>query len=316
MRFASLVVLALVVACSDTPTLEEDAGADAAAGEDANVDAAADGDVDAQLPDAGGPGDAGDGSIEAGPTCMCAGVSTCCDGCHPRNLGSACDDGLVCSATSTCDEEGACSATSSTTCAVTWPACQARACSEPGGCGVATPIRNGMSCDDGNASTYADTCSAGACAGTPSACTVNNGGCTGSGVVCIGNDPAPPTCRCSSRYNVTATTVYDTTTGLTWRRAQAGTTHTFTTATAFCSGLAADGGGWRLPTVAELVGLHTGSSSAPFIDTCAFPSTSTDDFWTSSPWSQAGYHYAVDFGGCCGGAGAQDSSSLHVRCVR
>jgi hypothetical protein len=240
-----------------------------------------------RLADDGGY-DAGDSGIDAGD----AGDSGHDSGADPRH------DGGICVNTNACP--------------VAWPECQARTCDETLGCGAVTNIREGFGCDDGNANTYGDECASGTCAGTTYACTVNNGGC--GAATCIGNDPAPPTCQCSGRYNVTASEVVDTTTGLVWQRTASATLYTHANALTHCSGM---GGGWRVPTSAELLGIHTGASGAlPRIDGCAFPGTASVSFWTSSPDVIATYYEVVDFGGCCGAPGDVASALHPVRCVR
>lgn len=294
---ALLCTVALFTGCDEKSKPSTDAGVDsgADAGRDSGVDAGSD----------------------AGPTCECAGMSTCCDGCHPRNDGMACNDGLTCSATSACNAAGAC-VLATPTCTVTTPECQARSCDETSGCGSVTSIREGFSCNDNDANTYDDECSSGSCVGTPLACTVGNGGCVGT-EVCVGHDPNPNTCECASgRYQVTADTVLDTTTGRTWQRAQAPSTYTYTQAETYCSGLAIAGGGWRLPTGPELVAIHYGNiSQAPnFTDPCAFPGTAADYFRTSTAGTVPDARRVVNFGGCCGAPDGDDAMALRVRCVR
>ncbi len=308
--FVLVCALSLVVGCDEPSNPPRDAASDSR-GDSGPRDSGTDSGPKDSGTDSGY--DAGhDAGHDAGPACTCSGASTCCDGCLPRNLGMSCDDGQTCSATSTCDAAGACVfATSS--CSVPTPACQAPACIEGAGCGAPTNINQGGDCDDGNANTYADKCSSGACAGTPTECSTNNGGC-GVGETCVGHDPAPATCECGSgRYQVTADEVYDTTTGLTWRRAESPNTYTQSSAATHCAGFPSS----RLPTSTELLSIHNGNiNSAPdFIDTCAFPFTTRDAFRTSTVYN-ASNHYLVNFGGCCGAAYAPDATPYYVRCVR
>lgn len=155
------VALFVLVACSDGPGPSIDAGGDGSA--DAATDAHDAAPVDASDANV-------DDASDAAPACTCAGVSTCCDGCHPRNGGMQCDDGLACKTSSTCQATGVCGAGATVTCSTpAEPQCQAATCTEPGGCATAS-INEGWECNDGNAATYADLCTGGACVGTPCEC--------------------------------------------------------------------------------------------------------------------------------------------------
>lgn len=93
-------------------------------------------------------------------------------------------------------------------------------------------------------------------------------------------------------------TVTDTTTGLMWMKCAYG--QTFDTANNTCLGAAtaltwqqalqaahgyqfANLNGWRLPNVKELATITEKSCVRPSIDETIFPSTPSDDFWTSTP---------------------------------
>jgi len=87
------------------------------------------------------------------------------------------------------------------------------------------------------------------------------------------------------------------------------------TATTYCATLALDGGGWRLPTRKELVGLSDYGRYIPAIDPL-FENIASSPYWSST--SYAGYSYLawyVHFG-----SGYQDYdhkvSPIYVRCVR
>lgn len=124
----------------------------------------------------------------------------------------------------------------------------------------------------------------------------------------------------ASRYTFpTAGTVYDTRTKLTWQRdlpdvypncsgtyaenyGTPGQACTWDAANAYCVTLALDGGGWRLPTHAELLTLVDPQNWNPAIDASAFPNTMQtsagvrDRFWTSTPFAQfSGYMWGVEF---------------------
>lgn len=127
----------------------------------------------------------------------------------------------------------------------------------------------------------------------------------------------------AGRYSVSADTVYDNVTKLTWQRVP-GAPMTWKNALACCQSLSLSGGGWRLPTVPELQTLVEMDKLSPAIDTTAFPSTA-DWFWTSTPYafgppspsdgSGSGDAWSVSF---------NDGGSFHfvvskpfyVRCVR
>jgi Protein of unknown function (DUF1566) len=105
---------------------------------------------------------------------------------------------------------------------------------------------------------------------------------------------------------------------LTWQRAVDPQSYDWSDAQAYCAGLTLAGGGWRVPSVKELMTLlDFGVLQSPYVDTTAFPSTPSDYFWSSS--LVAGYPsggLTVNFLG--GNAYDNDgvSSALRVRCVR
>lgn len=122
---------------------------------------------------------------------------------------------------------------------------------------------------------------------------------------------APP-----GRYTVSAdsTTVYDTSTKLTWQRTVDANSYSQPNAVTFCTNLALSGGGWRLPKASELVTLADITLFNPAIDRTAFPSTPGLATWTASP-SSSGRAFFVNF--YSGAAGDDVTTSLmRVRCVR
>jgi hypothetical protein len=182
-RSIGALLLVMLCACSDSGGMPlEDAGGDAVV-MDASDGAVVDGSMDA-APDA--------------PACACSGVSTCCDGCMPRNLNVDCEDALICTR-SRCSAAGACVSTGvPITCASpAEPECQAAMCSAPGGCAT-THIREGMSCSDDNAGTGNDHCVSGACVGT--VCQCSSGPCCDgcffrpASFACIDDGPITATC--------------------------------------------------------------------------------------------------------------------------
>lgn len=201
MHRSSFALLLLVVCACSGGEPSEDATADGA------VDASSDAAKDASL-------DAGDAATDA-PSCVCTGVSTCCDGCMPRNANADCADALVCTS-SACNILGVCVSTGVPVMCTppAEPECQMRSCAEPSGCATAN-IREGMSCSDDNAQTYNDHCASGACVGT--ACECSSGACCdgchfrAATFKCIDNGPVSATCSgmdvygglCSGLHRVT-----------------------------------------------------------------------------------------------------------------
>ncbi len=88
---------------------------------------------------------------------------------------------------------------------------------------------------------------------------------------------APP-----ARYQVSTDTVLDIQTGLTWQLVADAGTYDQADAMTYCSTLALDGGGWRVPAIGELESIVNVEKS-PTIDPTAFPGAPSSAFWTSSP---------------------------------
>jgi hypothetical protein len=123
---------------------------------------------------------------------------------------------------------------------------------------------------------------------------------------------APP-----NRYTYPAAgTVYDTRTKLTWQQAAPDASYTQSAADSYCRSLMLAGGGWRLPTRAELLTIVDPTKAWPALDGTAFPAT-PPELWTSSPALSAppDYVWYVEFS-----AGTTSVSftnvSKGVRCVR
>lgn len=110
-----------------------------------------------------------------------------------------------------------------------------------------------------------------------------------AGTVDAGTDSGPidggrPS-GCPGAWVLTEETAFDETTGYEWQRGY-GPSMTFAAATAYCDAIATNGGGWHLPTTAQLLGLHTGVGGPepePRINTCVFPATSGYFHWTLTP---------------------------------
>ena len=115
-----------------------------------------------------------------------------------------------------------------------------------------------------------------------------------------------------------AVAVRDTATKLTWQRAFEPMPRQWNNANAYCKELALDGGGWRLPTLKELLTLVDPSrSTPPVLDTNAFPDTPSGIFWSSNSYvADNTYAWTVDFSQ---GNSAKDhakSAAAYIRCVR
>lgn len=122
---------------------------------------------------------------------------------------------------------------------------------------------------------------------------------------------APP-----GRYGVSAGTVSDRITGLTWQQIATSPKVTWQQATTYCPSLMLDGGGWRMPPLKELLSLIDPNEHDPAIDHAAFPGAAGSPFWTSSPVEDDdSTAWSVDF---ASGASAKLSRTmvLYVRCVR
>lgn len=143
----------------------------------------------------------------------------------------------------------------------------------------------------------------------------------GSGLMLVGvlGASAP-----AGRYVVSAGTVYDTVTHLTWQQAVSNGSYAWSSAGAagsaqdYCQSLQLGGSssGWRLPTMKELISIVDVSTDNPAIDGTAFPEAPATSFWTSSPSAiNASLAWAVSF---------DDGSSAYfaagnafaVRCVQ
>jgi hypothetical protein len=124
----------------------------------------------------------------------------------------------------------------------------------------------------------------------------------------------------------TAGIVVDRVTGLTWQRTLSTGMYTQAQAVAYCTGLTLGGqGGWRLPSVIELVSIaddtaarfdSTTSTFYPAIDQVAFPTTPGENFWTTTPAEGlSAQNWTVDFH--TGQTSSNDVMTLYrARCVR
>jgi hypothetical protein len=120
------------------------------------------------------------------------------------------------------------------------------------------------------------------------------------------------------RYLLSEAVVFDQYTGLTWQRHASDELYSLPAARAYCEDLElADAADWRAPTLPELESIVDAGRADPAIEPSVFPDTAPEEFWSSTPWTEApdlrGWY--VDF---------HDGSALyligtteqHVRCAR
>lgn len=93
--------------------------------------------------------------------------------------------------------------------------------------------------------------------------------------------PAGP----GTRYTISAETVRDAKTMLTWQRTALTTTHTWPDAVAYCQALDLGGlTGWRIPTLKELHSLVNIRAANPALDGAAFPGMQPGYCWSATPY--------------------------------
>ncbi|HMM24763.1 MAG TPA: DUF1566 domain-containing protein [Pseudoxanthomonas mexicana] len=115
----------------------------------------------------------------------------------------------------------------------------------------------------------------------------------------------------------TSLTVVDATTGLEWLRAPLGRFE-HQQAIDACAAVEHDGGGFRLPTRAQLLTLVDITRFDPAIDTAAFPDIKGGWFWSSDlcAWSSASaWNVSFDGGGVYDGHRGDYGFALAVRRV-
>jgi hypothetical protein len=105
-----------------------------------------------------------------------------------------------------------------------------------------------------------------------------------------------------------------------WQQVVDSGSYTWEEAKVHCAGLMLAGGGWRLPTAAELYSLVVYGFPLlhPAIDQTAFPNTPQEPFWSATDFAPGGGFasaWMVDF------YGGSDKIQLYinpyrVRCVR
>lgn len=109
--------------------------------------------------------------------------------------------------------------------------------------------------------------------------------------------------------------VTDNATGLQWQDDAVGSTMSWSDAATYCTGLALDSGGWRLPTKQELKSLVDYSRHSPVIDPI-FQNTASYSYWSSTTYAPdtdkalAVYFYYGN------GYAYSKTTTFYVRCVR
>jgi hypothetical protein len=121
----------------------------------------------------------------------------------------------------------------------------------------------------------------------------------------------------AGRYALASGTVVDTKTGLIWQQTMAANSYTQSDAASYCATLSLNGGGWRLPSIKELLTLVDETKLARTFDETAFPG-SDGYFWSSSPYlgdNTVGYFWVL--WSASGGSHTSKATSLErARCVR
>jgi hypothetical protein len=112
-------------------------------------------------------------------------------------------------------------------------------------------------------------------------------------------------------------TVRDNLTGLVWQQGFSPSGQSQAASATYCSTLTVpSGGGWRLPTVAELQTLVDETAASPSIASAYFPSTVEEVFWSSSSVAGAPSDgWDVDFYGGIAGSFSV-AATYRARCVR
>ncbi len=199
------------------------------------------------------------------------------------------------------------------------------------------PCQHGGRCSDGGSCICADTgfdgptcatnvneCSgANACAGMRNGiafsypCLDHTG--ENVGYACPGMFPDRPLVDPPARFAESPSGVMrDAKTDLSWQRVLETVDRSFADARSYCANLPLAGGGFRLPTRAELDSITDLTVREPSaIDQLAFPSTPGTWFWTSSPYiGSAGSHWVVHFYNGSFYYQGPTFAGARVRCVR
>jgi hypothetical protein len=127
----------------------------------------------------------------------------------------------------------------------------------------------------------------------------------------------PSSCKDDeSPYSSTGEVAHDEKTHLTWLRRVEHDNYAWKDAARACSAITVEGGGWRLPSLLELLTLVDLSRYDPAIDLAVFANTPSELFWSASPSRAAeGSAWGVNFTRGSS-AVANVGTKAHVRCVR
>lgn len=125
-----------------------------------------------------------------------------------------------------------------------------------------------------------------------------------------------------SRYQASGGVVADLKTGLTWQRCSVGQSWDGSDCTgeaisySWSEGLSLSDGKWRLPNITELASLVETACFSPAINMSIFPSTPSDEYWSSSTYYQYGtYAWYVRFSDGRDGANILKTDKNLVRLV-
>lgn len=130
---------------------------------------------------------------------------------------------------------------------------------------------------------------------------------------CVRGSAAPPPGPLVASGPAPNDVVTDPYTGLIWQRTISPASFTQAAAITYCSGV---GGGYRLPTVLELLSIVDDTRTGPAIDTTAFASAPAELFWSSTPYAGGGGNgWFVNFGRGPSSMN-NDTNPYRVRCVR
>lgn len=121
-----------------------------------------------------------------------------------------------------------------------------------------------------------------------------------------------------AHYTIAGGTVTDNFTRLVWQQAANTAGASWAGAKTYCAGLTLAGGGWRVPSMKELMTLVDWGAAypGPTVDATAFPDTPNVEFWSSSHVAgNSPNAWGIFFWD--GHSGNDDASNSHpVRCVR